>query len=76
MQTVIFNIPRISCGHCVHTIKTEISEIEGVESVLIVTGPYDIIVLAQLEARSKYKSFVNDIHDIEDITRTETCLAI
>ncbi len=53
-----------------------LKEIKGVENVLVVTGPYDIIVLAELQARSAYKSFVNDIHDIEDITRTETCLAI
>ena len=53
-----------------------LKKVEGVQNVLIVTGPYDIIVLAELQARSKYKSFVNDIHDIEDITRTETCLAI
>ncbi|MHA1636508.1 MAG: Lrp/AsnC ligand binding domain-containing protein [Candidatus Thorarchaeota archaeon] len=53
-----------------------LKKVKGVEDVLVVTGPYDIIVLAELQARSKYKSFVNDIHDIEDITRTETCLAI
>jgi len=33
MQTVNFNIPSISCGHCVHTIKMEVSDVEGVTSV-------------------------------------------
>jgi copper chaperone len=33
MQTVTYKIPAISCGHCVHTIKTEVSELEGVERV-------------------------------------------
>lgn len=33
MTTVTYNIPNISCGHCVHTIKTEISELSGVHSV-------------------------------------------
>ena len=33
MQTVTYSIPRISCGHCVHTIKMEVSELEGVSSV-------------------------------------------
>jgi copper chaperone len=33
MKTVTFNIPNISCGHCVHTIKMEVSDLEGVHSV-------------------------------------------
>jgi copper chaperone len=33
MQTVTYKIPAISCGHCVHTIKTEVSELDGVERV-------------------------------------------
>jgi copper chaperone len=31
--TVTFSIPNISCGHCVHTIKSEVSELEGVQSI-------------------------------------------
>jgi copper chaperone len=31
--TVTYTIPNISCGHCVHTIKSEVSELEGVQSV-------------------------------------------
>ena len=33
MQTVTYTIPNISCGHCVHTIKTEVSDLEGVKAV-------------------------------------------
>ncbi len=33
MQTITYHIPNISCQHCVHTIKTELSEIDGVKSV-------------------------------------------
>jgi copper chaperone CopZ len=33
MTTVTYNIPNISCGHCVHTIKTEVGELSGVHSV-------------------------------------------
>jgi len=33
MTKVTYNIPNISCGHCVHTIKMEVSELEGVEMV-------------------------------------------
>jgi len=33
MTTVTYTIPNISCKHCVHTIKMEVSELEGVRSV-------------------------------------------
>ena len=33
MTTVKYSVPNISCGHCVHTIQMEISEVEGVQSV-------------------------------------------
>ena len=33
MTTVKYTIPNISCGHCVHTVKMEVSDLEGVKSV-------------------------------------------
>ncbi len=33
MKTVTYTIPNISCMHCVHTIKTEVSDLAGVKSV-------------------------------------------
>jgi copper chaperone len=33
MKTVTYSIPNISCKHCVHTITTEISDLEGVRKV-------------------------------------------
>jgi copper chaperone CopZ len=33
MTTVTYSIPNISCGHCVHTIKSEVSELPGVKTV-------------------------------------------
>ncbi len=33
MTTVSFNIPNIDCNHCVHTIKNEVSELDGVKEV-------------------------------------------
>lgn len=34
MTTVTYQIPNISCMHCVHTIQSEVSELLGVESVV------------------------------------------
>ena len=33
MQKETLSIPNISCGHCVMSIKNELSEMEGVKSV-------------------------------------------
>ena len=33
MTTVTYSVPAISCGHCTHTIETEVSELQGVQSV-------------------------------------------
>ncbi len=34
MTTVTYSIPNISCGHCVHTIQSEVGELAGVKSVV------------------------------------------
>lgn len=33
MTTVTYQIPNISCNHCVHTIQTEVSDLPGVQEV-------------------------------------------
>ena len=33
MQEKVFTVPNISCGHCVMTIKNELSELAGVSEV-------------------------------------------
>jgi copper chaperone CopZ len=33
MTTVTYSIPAISCGHCTHTIETELGDMQGVQSV-------------------------------------------
>jgi copper chaperone len=33
MKTITYSVPNINCGHCVHTIQTEVADLEGVKSV-------------------------------------------
>jgi copper chaperone CopZ len=33
MNKVTYTVPNISCMHCVHTIKTEVGELAGVQAV-------------------------------------------
>jgi copper chaperone len=34
MTKVEYSVPNISCGGCVHTVQTEVSDMEGVEQVV------------------------------------------
>jgi len=33
MSTKTFTVPNISCGHCTHTIESELSDLAGVQRV-------------------------------------------
>jgi len=33
MTTVTYTVPAISCGHCTHTIETELADLQGIQSV-------------------------------------------
>ena len=33
MSTISLKVPNISCDHCIHTIKTEVAELEGIQRV-------------------------------------------
>ena len=33
MTTVTYSVPAISCGHCTHTIETELSDLQGIQAV-------------------------------------------
>jgi copper chaperone CopZ len=33
MNTVKYSVPNISCGHCVHTIQSELADLAGIKSV-------------------------------------------
>ncbi|HHY89858.1 MAG TPA: heavy-metal-associated domain-containing protein [Chloroflexi bacterium] len=48
MQNLTFRIPNMSCSHCLHTIKMELTELEGVKDV---TGsPADKVITVSFDA--------------------------
>ena len=52
-------------------------EVEGVASVDVVTGPYDIICVVQADDLAAVGDTVTgSVHIIEGIARTVTCLAV
>jgi copper chaperone len=44
MTTVTYQIPNISCGHCVHTIQMELGELAGVSRVQASEATKEVIV--------------------------------
>ena len=58
-------------------VTTTLDQLEGVKSVDIVTGPYDIIAIIEGKNLNEIGELVTGkIHPIAGISRTVTCLAI
>ena len=58
-------------------VAVALEKLGGVKSVDAVTGPYDIIVIAEGETLNDIGDLVTGkIHPINGISRTVTCLAI
>ena len=58
-------------------VAVALDKLEGVKSVDAVTGPYDIIVIAEGATLNEIGDLVTGkIHPISGIVRTVTCLAI
>lgn len=61
----------------VKNVLSALREVTGISAVDAVTGPYDIIVtVVTPDARDVGRLVMNDLHGIEGIKRTVTCLVI
>jgi copper chaperone CopZ len=50
MTTIKYSVPNISCGHCVHTIQTEVSDLAGIQSVKADLGTKSVEISFELPA--------------------------
>jgi copper chaperone len=63
MTTVTYKLPNISCGHCVHTIQSEVSELAGVKSVVAdMTTKQTVITFDAPASEEKIKSLLAEIN--------------
>lgn len=63
MTTVTYKIPNISCGHCVHTIQSEVSDLQGVKSVVADMGKKEATISFEPPAtEDKIKSLLEEIN--------------
>ncbi len=62
MTTKTFTVPNISCGHCVHTVETELADVAGVQSVKADAGTKQVTVAWQEPATwEKIKATLQEI---------------
>jgi copper chaperone CopZ len=62
MTTVTYTVPAISCGHCTHTIETEVSDLVGVQSVKAdVTSKKVVITFDTPASEEKIKALLAEI---------------
>jgi copper chaperone CopZ len=63
MTTLRFNLPNITCSHCVRTIETEVAELPGVQSVKVTLSTKDVEIHFKAPAdESKIKALLTEIH--------------
>ena len=63
MQFLSYQIPNISCGHCVHTIESELSEVDGVRQVDVTLETKAVIVGYEPPATpSRIESLLREIN--------------
>jgi len=53
MSTVTYSVPGIHCGHCVHTITTELKDLAGVEDVSASLESKQVVVRYEAPATSE-----------------------
>lgn len=50
--------------------------VEGVEMAYAVTGPFDVIVYAEVADMSALGAVINIIHSVDGVQKTQTAIAI
>jgi copper chaperone len=63
MTTVTYTVPAISCGHCTHTIETEVGELAGVHSVKAEIDTKKVVITFDAPAsEEKIKALLAEIN--------------
>lgn len=63
MTTIKLSVPNISCGHCVHTIQTEVVELAGVQEVRASADSKSVVITFDAPAsEEKIKALLAEIN--------------
>lgn len=72
---VVIILVRVKAGMAGSTLE-HIEKIKNVQNVYMVTGPYDIIAIADIPVKAGFRKLVESIHESPGVDRTETCMSI
>ena len=76
MGTKAYVLIEVAVGKA-KAVTAEIFKLEGVQTVDVVMGTFDIIAIVNTSDISAVASLVTgDIHTIDGVLRTQTCLAV
>ena len=62
MEKVTFQVPAIHCGHCTHTIKMELEEMDGIKNVIADLDSKQVVV--EFEAPATIENIIGMLRDI------------
>ena len=63
MTTVTYSVPAISCGHCTHTIETELGDMQGIQSVKADEATRKVVITFDAPAsESTIKALLSEIN--------------
>ena len=63
MTTVTYTVPAIHCGHCTHTIETEVGDLQGVQSVKADEATKKVVITFDTPAdEQKIKALLAEIN--------------
>lgn len=63
MTTVTYSVPAISCGHCTRTIETEVSDLQGVQTVKAEIESKKVVITFETPAdEQKIKDLLAEIN--------------
>ncbi|MFW9886657.1 MAG: Lrp/AsnC ligand binding domain-containing protein [Candidatus Thorarchaeota archaeon] len=76
MENLRVSILIQAVGKQIWGVCDEIKRVEGIKTVNVVVGTFDAIVYTELNTANHLRQFLDSVHKIEGITRTETCIAL
>ncbi|MFO7837604.1 MAG: Lrp/AsnC ligand binding domain-containing protein [Candidatus Thorarchaeota archaeon] len=72
---VVIVLTQVSVGNA-ESVQKKMESFDEIEFAHVVTGPYDVIAVGELDSKADFRRFVDRIHEVEGVVRTETCLGI
>jgi len=74
-MVVLIVLIKVKTGQAGATVD-HIQKVKDVQNVYMVTGPYDVIAIADIPEKAGFRKLVESIHEFPGVERTETCMSI